>query len=40
MTADELVDIVGKADCEARNGLWENANANFDNIVNAMLCLF
>lgn len=35
-----LMDIKDKVGCLDAEGLWENSNANFDNIVNAMLCLF
>ena len=34
----ELID--GKIDCLEAGGVWENQEVNFDNVLNAMMCLF
>jgi len=34
------VAVVGKIDCVAKGGVWENANKNFDNVFAACLTLF
>ena len=35
-----IKDIDTKDDCISNGGIWENHEVNFDNVTNAMLCLF
>ena len=40
MDYDELQLVFTKQDCFDAGGSWENQDINFDNVMNAMMCLF
>lgn len=40
LTAAQIDGIITKQDCLDLGGSWENANENFDNVIEAMSTLF